>query len=61
MVVKDEHSIFASLYKNSDLTEALDESFGLLYHYEQYCIEKCREDPKYINEANTWKLIRALF
>jgi hypothetical protein len=60
--VKNEHSIFASLYRNSDLSEAFDDQFGLLYHFEEFCTAKSLEstDKRWRNEANTWKLLRSL-
>jgi hypothetical protein len=42
MQVSDEQQVFASLYQNSDITEAFDDANGLLAQYERYCHEKYR-------------------
>jgi hypothetical protein len=40
MVEADEHSVFASLYRASNIDEILDDNQGLIAQYEKYCLEK---------------------
>ena len=61
----NDDGIFSLLYKNSDLSEALDDSCGLLVSFENYCVERSStsigtEKLRWRDESQTWKLIRML-